>query len=145
MEFGLDQLRTGMRPGSSYLDISTYWFAAGLSQIPLCYPGNRPGSRPAASWNLAYHALPSSRARASRSATSLGPVFDQDSIMEFGFKESHVKPRAYKNVHVGILIHLPSIVMAAFHVNLEQCYPVFLFHLLWKKTFGISGTGHEFF
>ena len=65
--------------------------------------------------------------------------------MEFGFKESHVKPRAYENVHVGVLIHLPSIVMAGFQVNPEHCSPVFFFRLLWKKTFGISGTGHESF
>ena len=32
------------------------------SQIPLRYPGHRPGRRPAASWNLAYDALSSSLA-----------------------------------------------------------------------------------
>jgi len=45
MEFGLDQLRTGLQPGSSYLDIRsnlvTDRFAGGLSQIPLRYPGCR--------------------------------------------------------------------------------------------------------
>jgi len=68
MKFGLDQLRTGLRPGSSRFeravstcrDISNLVadrFAAGLSQIPLRYSGRKPGRRPAASWNLAYHAL----------------------------------------------------------------------------------------
>ena len=37
--------------------------------------------RPASSWNLAYS---SELARASRPATSLEPVCDQDSVMEFG-------------------------------------------------------------
>ena len=45
--------------------------------------------RPAASWNLAYHALSSSLAASQqvcdRSASSLGPVCDQDSVMECGF------------------------------------------------------------
>ena len=53
MEFGLDQLRTGLRPGSSYLDMSIQLdvrtcsnlvadrFAAGLNQIPLRYSGRR--------------------------------------------------------------------------------------------------------
>jgi len=72
MEFGLDQLRTGLRPGSYKFELSrhvkiartcsnlvTDRFAAGLSQVPLRYPGRRPGRRPAASWNLAYYALPS--------------------------------------------------------------------------------------
>jgi len=40
------------------------------------------GRRPAASWNLVYHLT--RQQRASRSATSLGPVCDQDSVMEFG-------------------------------------------------------------
>ena len=34
----------------------------GYGQILLRYPGRRPGRRPAASWNLAYHALSSSLA-----------------------------------------------------------------------------------
>jgi len=53
------------------------------------------GRRPAASWNLAYHLArySSELARASKSATSvghvcdqLGPVCDQDRVMEFGFE-----------------------------------------------------------
>jgi len=55
--------------------------ASRKGQIPLRYPGRRP----AASWNLAYHALSSSLAASYRSATSLGPVCDQDSVTEFGF------------------------------------------------------------
>ena len=43
------------------------------------------GRRPAAIWNLAY-VTASELARASRSATSLGPVCDQNSVMEFGFE-----------------------------------------------------------
>jgi len=42
----------------------------GKSQIPLRYPGRRP----TASCNLAYHALSSSLARASRSSTGRTPV-----------------------------------------------------------------------
>jgi len=66
MEFGLDQLRTGLRACLRYLDIRDSSnssnlvadrFAAGLSEIPLRYPGRRPGRRLVASWNLAYHAL----------------------------------------------------------------------------------------
>ena len=56
------------------------------SQIPVRYPGRRPGRRPVASWNSAYHVLSSSLAGLRRSATSLGPVCDQDSVMEFGFQ-----------------------------------------------------------
>jgi len=41
------------------------------------------GHRPAASWNLTYHLA--REQRASRSATSLGPVCDQDSLKEFSF------------------------------------------------------------
>jgi len=54
MEFGLDQLRTGLRPGSSRFELSRHVeiartcsnlvadrFAAGLNQIPLRYPGRR--------------------------------------------------------------------------------------------------------
>jgi len=65
------------------LKIDADRFAAGLSQIPLCYPGRRS----AASWNLAYHTL-ARAARASRSATSFGPVCDQDNVMEFGLNAS---------------------------------------------------------
>ena len=61
----------------SYNDIKV----VGISQIPL----RSPGRRPAASWNLAYHALSSELARGNRSATGLGPVCDQDSVVEFGF------------------------------------------------------------
>ena len=40
-------------------------------------PWSEAGGKPAARWNLAYHA------RASRSATSVGPICDQeDSVME---------------------------------------------------------------
>jgi len=60
--------------------------ARSKSQIPLRYPGRRlqvrAGRRPASRCNLAYHH--SDLARASRSATSPGPVCDQDSVMEFG-------------------------------------------------------------
>jgi len=71
MDFGLYQLRTGLRPGSIRFELSRYVeiartcsilvedrFAAGLSQIPLRYPGRRH----AASWNLALFALSSSLA-----------------------------------------------------------------------------------
>ena len=51
-------------------------FAAGLSQIPLRYPGRRPGRRLTVSWNLAYHALSNSLTQASRSATGLRPASD---------------------------------------------------------------------
>ena len=55
MEFGLDQLRTGLRPGSIRLELSNLLEPDRRpvrSQIQLRYPGRRP----AASWNLAYHA-----------------------------------------------------------------------------------------
>ena len=50
------------------------------------------GLRPAASWNLAYHLARQQRGSTSqqvsnRSATSLGPVCDQDSVMEFGLDQ----------------------------------------------------------
>ena len=58
----------------------------------ICYPGRRP----AASWNLAYHALSSSLAASLQvcdmSAISLGPVCDQDSVMEIGFYGSKLWP-----------------------------------------------------
>ena len=64
--------------------------SAAKSQIPLRYlvaDNSEAGRRPAASWNLPYHYLASSElARASRSEISLGPVCDQDSVMEFGFE-----------------------------------------------------------
>ena len=51
---------------------------------------SEPGRRPAASWNLTYHALSSSLVASwqvcDRSVTNLGPVCDQDSIMEFAKK-----------------------------------------------------------
>ena len=63
--------------------------SAAKSQIPLRYlvaDNSEAGRRPAASRNLPYHYLASSElARASRSEISLGPVCDQDSVMEFGF------------------------------------------------------------
>jgi len=74
MEFGSDQLRTGLRPGSSRFELSRHVEIARTCSnmvadrfkakfgIPLRYPGRRPGRRPAASWNLAYHALSSSLA-----------------------------------------------------------------------------------
>jgi len=60
------------------------------SQIPLRYlvaDTSKAGRRPAASWNLAYQlaSYSSELARASRSATSLGPVCDQNNVMEFRF------------------------------------------------------------
>ena len=62
-----------VRVGSSYLDMSRQlesgrtWSQTSSkpnfrSQIPLRYPDRRPRRRPAASWNLAYHALSSSLA-----------------------------------------------------------------------------------
>ena len=51
MEFGLDQLRTSLRPASKRFELSR------------C-----------------------------RSATSLGPVCDQDSLMEFGLKQRTILP-----------------------------------------------------
>ena len=62
-------------------------------QIHAVYGAERPnseaGRRPAASWNLACHLARYQRAITSqqvcdRSATSLGPVCDQDSVVEFG-------------------------------------------------------------
>ena len=69
-------------------------------QIPLRYHGRRQlrscaadrfeaGRRPAASWNLAYRLARQQRANMSyqvcdKSSTILGPVCDQDSVMEFG-------------------------------------------------------------
>ena len=78
MEFGLDQLRTGLRPGSSRFDLSRHVEIARTCSILV------------ASHNLAYHSLSSSLARASMSATSLGPVCDQDSVLEFGFNYAAV-------------------------------------------------------
>ena len=51
----------------------------GKGQIPLRYPGRRPGSRPAASWNLAYHALSNLGPRKDLPRTQTGPkqVCDQ--------------------------------------------------------------------
>ena len=64
MEFDLDQVRTALRPDSSRFELSRHVeiTRTGRSQIPLRYPGCRPGRRPAASWNLAHHALSSSLA-----------------------------------------------------------------------------------
>ena len=65
----------------------------GLSQIPLRYlvvdrselvaDGFEAGRRPAASWNLAYQGTRLKQV-CDKSATSLGPVCDQDSVMESG-------------------------------------------------------------
>ena len=47
MEFGLDQLGTGLQPGSSYLDMSRYLEPGRRlvrSQIPLRYPRRRPAA-----------------------------------------------------------------------------------------------------
>jgi len=41
-------------------------------------------------WPIIYLAS-SSLAQASRSATSLGPVYDQDSVMELGFYCAHIE------------------------------------------------------
>ena len=109
MEFGLDELRTGLRPGSCRFELCRHVeiarilvadrFAAGLSQHPLRYPGCRPGRRPAANWNLASRTIQ----RVSRSATSLGPVRDQDSVMEFALYTAHAWYRGTKSqkLHSG--------------------------------------------
>jgi len=92
MEFGLDQLRTGLRPGSRLEQvraISTCRDSSNMlepgrrpvrSQIPLCYPGLRLGRRPAASWNLAYTPYLAAQQRASRSATGLRAACDLSAI-----------------------------------------------------------------
>jgi len=41
MEFGLELVCDQVQAGSSYWSLVADWFAAGLSQIPLCCPGLR--------------------------------------------------------------------------------------------------------
>ena len=91
MEFGLDQLRTGLRPaGSSRFELSR--FSTCRDRSNLLEPGRRPVSSRLHTWSQTCSELEFGlsrhyeRARASRSATSLGPVCDQDSIMEFGIE-----------------------------------------------------------
>jgi len=74
---------------------------AGLSQIPLRCPvvdrselvadGFEAGRRPAASWNLAYQGTRLKQV-CDKSATSLGPVCDQDKKVKV--KASHTRHRA---------------------------------------------------
>jgi len=74
MEFGLDQDSSNLVAGR---------FTAGLSQIPLRYSGRRL----LRGW-LQTCVIGQIPARC-RSATSLGPVCDQDSgVIEFGFKRA---------------------------------------------------------
>jgi len=65
MEFGFEPVCDQVRAISTCRDSSNL-LEPGCrpvrSQIPLRYPGRKPGRRPAASWNLACHALSSSLA-----------------------------------------------------------------------------------
>jgi len=97
MEFGLDQLRTGLRPGSSRFELSRHVKIARTCYRTWSQTGSKPNSI-TLSWSqtgprlvtdllahvsslLVIGQIP---ARC-RSATSFGPVCDQDSAMEFGF------------------------------------------------------------
>jgi len=95
MEFGLDQLRTGLRSGSSKFELSRHVesveiartcsnlvadrFEAKFHYAILVADRSEAGSRPASSL-LVIGQIPVR----CRSATSFGPVCDQDSVMEFG-------------------------------------------------------------
>jgi len=98
MQFGLDQLPTSLRPGSSYLDSRHVEIARSCSNLvadrleakfhyailvadlvaDMVADLQRAGSWPTTPY-LAREQ------RASRSATSLEPVCDQDSVRDFGF------------------------------------------------------------
>jgi len=103
MEFGLDQLLTGMRPGSSRFELSRHveiartWSQTGSKPNSITLSGRRQFQ----CWSQTVPKLVADLlARASsllassmigqiparcRSATTLEPVCDQESVMEFGF------------------------------------------------------------
>jgi len=99
IQFGLDPLRTGLRPGSSRFDLSQHVeiaqtcsnlvadrFEAKFRYAILVEDRSEAGRRHVAdllaraSSLLAIGQIPAS----CRSATSFGPVCDQDSVVEFG-------------------------------------------------------------
>jgi len=94
MEFGIDQLRTGLRPGSSRLELSRHVEIArtcsNLVEAKFHYTilvaDVVADLQRAGIWPTTYYLA--RKQRASRYATSLGPVCEQDSLIEFDFKQT---------------------------------------------------------